>query len=128
MATWSDGGALGTCKIAWWLSVWAYKLSITEFLAGQLTTQTEWSLSYKKYSDLLQLAIELQMDSDGTMQPQAHSKVFYLVTAGSSATLPRNIHSMEHTKLSETNIFVICKTLPRIMKILSHGNFKPYSM
>ena len=88
MATWSDGGALGTCKIAWWLSVLAYKLSVTDFLAGQLMTQTERSLSHKKYSDLPQLRIELQMDSDGTMQPQAHSKVIYLVMAGNSSTLP----------------------------------------
>ena len=71
----------------------AYKLSVTEFLAGQPMTQTECSLNHEKYSDLPQLAIELQMDSDGMMQPQAHSKVFHLVTAGSSSTLPWNIHS-----------------------------------
>ena len=91
-------------------------------------TQTERPLGHKKYSNLLQLAIEVQMDSDGTMQPQAHSKVFYLVTAGSSSTLPRNIHSMEHTKLLEINIFMTCKTLPKFMTILSHGNLEPYSM
>ena len=68
--------------------VLAYKLSVTEFLAGQPTTQTERSLSHEKYSDLPQLAIELQMDSDGMMQPQAHSKVFHLVIVGSSSTLP----------------------------------------
>ena len=128
MTTWSGGGALGTCKIAWWLSVLVYKLSVTEFLAGQLMTQTERSPSHKKYSDLPQLATELQMDSDGTMQPQAHSKVFYLVTVGSSSTLPRNIHSMEHTKPLETNIFMTCKTLPKFITILSHGILEPYSM
>ena len=68
--------------------VLAYKLSITEFLAGLPTTQTECSLSHEKYSDLPQLAIELQMNSNGMMQPQAHSKVFHLVMAGSSLTLP----------------------------------------
>ena len=68
------------------------------------------------------------MDSDGTMKPQAHSKVFYLVMAGNSSTLPRNIHSMEHTKLLETNILMTCKTLPKFTKILSHGNLEPYSM
>ena len=49
--------------------------------------------SQEVLSDLPQLAIELQMDSDGTMQPQAHSKVIYLMMAVSSSTLPWNIHS-----------------------------------
>ena len=32
------------------------------------------------------------------------------------------------TKISEANIFVILKALPRFTKILSHGNLEPYGI
>ena len=60
----------------------------------------------------------------------SYRKVFHLVTAGSFSTLPWNIHSRRtrswSTKIFEANIFMICKVLPKFMKILSCRNLESF--